>query len=121
MKRSKIEPKLIDHRDANAKELVWLVLHDGSRLLYGHKRLAIEYRLNLATFHYRWCKAGKPDEITLGMLAPAEGSYHGRAGQTPVAAPVVIEDIPAPTSRNRLNLPPSSFCSLITLCTPRGR
>jgi hypothetical protein len=84
MKRRTVDPKLIDHRDANAKELVWLVLEDGSKLLYGFKRLATEYRINLSTLHNRWRAVNKPDEIPLSMLTPAENSYNSRSEQPAV-------------------------------------
>lgn len=79
MRKRDIDPKLIDNRDTTSKVFVWLVEPDGSRALFGIKRMCAEVGLSFGTFWYRWRLAGKPDEITRSMLSSPAESYKGKS------------------------------------------
>ena len=74
MKRRDCDPKLIDHRDAKAKALFWVANPDGTRSLYGMRRLAMERGIKRSTLYFRWDTGGRPDEIPASMLIDPEES-----------------------------------------------
>lgn len=63
MKRRFISSRLINHADANAKELLFYTDTDGVEQVYGLHRLATKLGIPYTTFLRRWKAAGKPDHV----------------------------------------------------------
>ena len=81
MDRSEVDPKIISHEDANAKQLVWLIRADGSRELISPGRICKRYGISKQTLRYRRKRAGLADEIPEALLFDVANRFPGKVAK----------------------------------------